>query len=145
MRKTQLVSGLVAFAVTPVVLVAMGTPASAMAAISVTTSCGYSQTCEGYAQDVPNVGTGADVTVSCTVYTPFSVQATTVQCYILGNTGDVHYTPTKLTQGQASTTNYTFDSSSLTSRSYNICVGGGYFSNGGTNFAPTNFRCGSAV
>ncbi len=149
MRKLLL--ALAALPAASAVVVATATPSSAMASISVTASCGYGQTCSGYAQDVPQAGTGADVQVSCSAYTPTpfatisSAQATVVQCYIRGNNGDVHWTNAVLTQGDFSTLTDQFDAWDLTSRTYQVCVGAGYFDFGGNYHAPTNFACGATL
>lgn len=123
---------------------ASAAPASAFASAA-GGNCGYgrNQVCVAYAQSVPQVGTGSDVTVSCTALTTQSVQATIVQCYIVGNNGDVHWTPAILTQGQASTLVHTFDAWDLTSNTYRVCTGAGIFN--GTYFGPSNFVCGSVV
>lgn len=145
MYGTRALVGAASFVAASAVLVATAAPASATASVHLTAGCGYGQTCTGTAQDVPGRGTGADVAVSCSAYTPYEVQATIVQCFIKGNAGDVHYTPRKLTQGQASTLTHTFGAWSLTSRTYQICVGAGLYSTGGTHNAPTGFSCGAAV
>ena len=146
MRKSQILTVVGGLMTTPAMLVALASPAAAMAAVQLAPSnCGYSQTCAGYAQDVPGVGTGTDIEVSCTAAGTRDVQATIVRCYIQGNNGDIHYTNSVLTQGRASTLTYTFDAWNLSSRTYNVCVGAGYYSTGGTYFAPTGYKCGSAV
>lgn len=131
----------------PAMFVATATPSSAVASVAAGT-CGYggyAQTCEGWAQDVPGLGTGADVTVACTAATAGRVvEATIVGCYIRGNNGDVHYAPDRLTNGQSSTRTYTFDSWGLLSRTYELCVGAGYY-NPGVYRAPTGFRCGTTA
>ena len=121
-------------------------PASALFSGGATASCGYfdDQACSGFAQDVPGVGSaGTDVEVDCNATTPFSVQATVVQCYIQGNNGDIHWTGAVLTQGRASAMTHDFAAWELSSRSYVLCVGAGYFD--GTYNAPTNFVCNPGV
>jgi hypothetical protein len=158
-RKTQLLATAASFVAAPALVVAMAAPASAYVAVTATATCGYSQTCAGYAQDVPGAGTGADVAVSCTANTPYTlkanaqqafslhpVQATVVDCFIWGNSGDTHYIPGPvLTQGQASTTTYTFDAWYLSSRTYRVCVGAGYFGTDGSYREPANYTCGPAL
>jgi hypothetical protein len=145
-RKSQILSSIAMAVATPALLVTMAAPASAVVSASLTASCGYSQTCSGYAQDVPGVGaSGTDVQVSCSATTPYQVQATVVRCYIVGNNGDAHWAPATLTQGQASTMQHRFPAWSLTSRSYQVCVGAGYYSVGGTYFAPAGYVCGASV
>lgn len=125
---------------------ALAPPASAIFSGGASASCGYGQTCSGAAQDVPGIGSsGTDVTVNCNAQTPYSVQATIVQCYIWGNTGDRHYTIPVYTQGQASSLTHTFDSWNLSSRSYILCVGAGYVSAGGVYRAPTNYACNPGI
>jgi hypothetical protein len=146
LRKSQVKAAVAAAFAVPAVIIAVATPAGAVASAQLSpANCGYNHTCVGYAQDVVGVGTGTDVFVSCTAAGTASVQATIVRCYIKGNTGDIHYTNPVLTQGNASTLTHTFDAWSLQSRTYTICVGAGYYSNSGTYFAPTNYKCGSAV
>lgn len=120
-------------------------PASALASVSVSGNCGYDQVCTAYAQSVPQVGTGSSVDVTCTAVTPYDVQATVVQCYILGNTGDVHWTPARVTTGRASTLVHTFDAWNLRSNVYRVCTGAGVFTTGGAYRDPANFACGSVV
>jgi hypothetical protein len=144
MRLTRI--GTVVAAVTATFTLA--TPAFAIFSGGASASCGYSQTCSGAAQDIPGVGSaGTDVAVNCNAQTPYTVQATIVRCYIWGNNGDKHYTSPVLTQGQASSLAYRFNarSDNLTSRSYILCVGAGYYSTGGTYFGPTNYACNTGV
>jgi hypothetical protein len=134
-------------AVTAGSVTAAASPAAALASFSVSVSgnCGYqrSQLCSAYAQSVVGVGTGSSVTVSCTAASTRRVQATIVQCYIVGNSGDVHWAPAALTQGQVSTMAHTFDAWSLTSNAYRICTGAGVFDV--TYHGPSNFICGSVI
>jgi len=121
-------------------------PASALFSGGASANCGYwgDQQCSGVAQDIPGVGAaGSDVEVNCNATTPYTVQATVVQCYIWGNNGDKHYTNAVLTQGQASALTYRFSSWELSSRSYVVCVGAGYFD--GTYYDPSNFVCNPGV
>lgn len=141
LRSLSRISLVVAVGMTAVAVSAA--PASAMASVSVTSNCGYGQWCTGYAQSVPQVGTGSSVQVSCTAVTPYTVQATVVQCYIEGNNGDVHWTDAVLTQGRVSTLTETFDAWSLRSNAYRICTGAGIFN--GTYYGPANFVCGAVI
>lgn len=123
-------------------------PAYAVFSGGATTACGYfGQSCSGFAQDRPGVGSaGDDVLVNCNAAeTSFTVQATVVNCYIKGNTGDVHYAVATVTQGQASTLEYDFPAITLTSRSYQLCVGAGYFATNGAYNAPAGYTCLPAI
>lgn len=135
-------------AVGAVVVAAMcqALPASALFSGGASANCGYwgTQVCSGFAQDVPGVGaSGSDVEVSCTATTPYFVQATVVQCYILGNNGDTHWTGAVLTQENASTLTARFPAWELSSRSYVVCVGAGIFD--GSYEAPSNFVCNPGI
>ncbi len=148
MRKSRIRTALGAVAAAPALLAFTASPASALASVSLAPSnCGYwyDQTCAGYGQDVPGVGTsGTDVEASCTARTPYAVQATVVQCYIEGNNGDQHWTDPVLTQGQVSTLTWRFSAWDLSSRAYKVCVGAGYFDASGYT-PPGGFQCGTGV
>lgn len=126
-------------------VLATATPASGFASAGATTSCGYQQACAAYAQSVPRIGTGTDVKVSCSAHTPYDVQTTGVQCYILGNSGDKHFTPTRWLEGETSTLEHTFGAWQLRSNTYRVCTGGGYIDTWGLVHNPTNFSCGEVI
>jgi hypothetical protein len=107
--------------------------------------CGYGQYCEGEAQSVPSVGIGGNsITAACQAVTPYVVDATVASCYIKGTRGDVHYAVDKLTQGEASNLTYTFDPTILSSTSYILCEGAGYYAGGVFN-KPVNYTCGAPL
>jgi hypothetical protein len=144
MRLTRTRTVVAALAVT----LSLATPVLALTSGGASASCGYAQSCSGAAQDVPGLGSsGTDVQVNCNATTPSRVQATIVRCYIRGNTGDVHYTNKILTQGQASVLKHRFSAwgDNLTSRSYILCVGAGYYSTSGALHDVTGYVCNPGV
>ncbi|HVF06009.1 MAG TPA: hypothetical protein VNA20_14300 [Frankiaceae bacterium] len=151
MRFTRIAPVLTATTALSAALV-LATPASAVTSGGAN-SCGYYlgsgwQQCAGVAQDIPGIGSaGTDVQVNCDAYSQAYVQATIVQCFILGNNGDKHYTPSVYTQGYASSLTYTFDSwaHNLTSRTYQLCIQAGYVSGDGYTFVARNPACGFTV
>ncbi len=124
----------------------MATAAPASASTSVYAGpCGYAQTCVAFAQTVPGLGTGSDVEVVCAAFTPYPAQSTDVRCYIVGNSGDVHYMPAAVSQGPFGVRTYTFESWYLTSTDYRVCAGAGYVGSDGTYHQPEGYRCGATL
>ncbi|MDQ1700725.1 MAG: hypothetical protein QOG34_2588 [Frankiaceae bacterium] len=122
-----------------------GLPASAdsiyVGSDGVTVNCGYSQTCEGEGQSVPTVGIGGNsIDVACQAVTPFVVSATIASCYIQGTKGDVHWATDALTNGQVSNTTASFAASVLSSPSYVLCMGAGYY-DAGVFHRPIGYVC----
>jgi hypothetical protein len=146
MRKSQLLKTLGTVAVAVGAVAGSAMPASAATSPLLPTSCGvwYDQTCTGFAQDVPSVGSsGSDLLVTCAAAgTHLTDQGTIVRCYIEGNEGDVHYTTSRWTQGPASATVQVFPAYELTSRSYHVCVGAGFVDEGGQVYEPDGYSCG---
>ena len=127
-----------AAALAPALLVAAAAPASAAPA----GNCGYQQYCFATTVDDPVT---RDLTVVCGAAGPATAQVTVVSCYVVGNNGDVHYGPRTLTSGISTVSTWTVPAWSRRSTSYTVCVGAGYYSTGGTYYAPANYICGSTV